>query len=152
MFFILVYVHLLILFTNPLRSGRIWHKVNFQVEFNRFEFRVFLLLDKLPHQGWRIQFVLLFTHSWRENNWIHTFPKCYVKCNQSPLGFELVSPCPFPTTITITRRYLCLFANTISKFHPVDRMFIVIFFPSCLCIFTKEIAGVNQKFCNILVT
>ena len=30
----------------PLRSGRIWHKVNFfQAEFNRFEFRVFLLLD-----------------------------------------------------------------------------------------------------------
>ena len=29
----------------PLQSGRIWHKVNFQAEFNRFEFRVFLLLD-----------------------------------------------------------------------------------------------------------
>ena len=30
----------------PLRSGRIWHKVNFfKAEFNRFEFRVFLLLD-----------------------------------------------------------------------------------------------------------
>ena len=27
----------------PLRSGRIWHKVNFKAEFNRFEFRVFLL-------------------------------------------------------------------------------------------------------------
>ena len=26
----------------------------------------------------------------------------YVKCNQSRPGFELVSPCPFPTTITIT--------------------------------------------------
>ena len=25
----------------PLRSGRIWHKVNFYAEFNRFEFRVF---------------------------------------------------------------------------------------------------------------
>ena len=29
----------------PLRSGRIWHKVNFKAEFNRFEFRVFLHLD-----------------------------------------------------------------------------------------------------------
>ena len=33
----------------PLRSGRIWHKVNFYAEFDRFEenfeFRVFLLLD-----------------------------------------------------------------------------------------------------------
>ena len=27
-----------------------------------------------------------------------------MKCNQSRLGFELVSPCPFPTTITITPR------------------------------------------------
>ena len=27
----------------PLRSGRIWHKVNFKAEFNRFEFRVLLL-------------------------------------------------------------------------------------------------------------
>ena len=29
----------------PLRSGRIWHKVNFLAEFNRFKFRVSLLLD-----------------------------------------------------------------------------------------------------------
>ena len=29
----------------PLRLGRIWHKVNFLAEFNWFEFRVFLLLD-----------------------------------------------------------------------------------------------------------
>ena len=27
-----------------------------------------------------------------------------MKCNQSRRGFELVSPCPFPTTITITPR------------------------------------------------
>ena len=33
------------LFTQPLRSGRIWHKVIFKAEFNRFQFRVFLLLD-----------------------------------------------------------------------------------------------------------
>ena len=29
----------------PLRSGRIWHNVNSLAEFNRFEFRVFLLQD-----------------------------------------------------------------------------------------------------------
>ena len=34
-----------IIFTQPLRSGRIWHKVNFSAEFDRFEFRVFFLLD-----------------------------------------------------------------------------------------------------------
>ena len=66
----------IILFTQPLHPGTIWHKVNFfKAEFNRFEFRVFLLLDLLPHQGWRTQSVLLITHNWRENNWIHTFPK-----------------------------------------------------------------------------
>ena len=37
--------HHFIIFTQPLRSGRIWHKVNFKAEFNRFEFRVFLLLN-----------------------------------------------------------------------------------------------------------
>ena len=37
-----------------------------------------------------------------------------MKCNQSRPGFELVSPCPFPTTITITPRappiyiYMCV--------------------------------------------
>ena len=29
----------------PLHSDRIWHEVTFKAEFNRFEFRVFLLLD-----------------------------------------------------------------------------------------------------------
>ena len=43
------------------------------MEFDRFEFRVFLLLDWLPHQGWRTQSVLQFTHSWKENNWIDAF-------------------------------------------------------------------------------
>ena len=34
-----------IIIYQPLRSGRIWHKVNFYAEFNRFEFWVFLILD-----------------------------------------------------------------------------------------------------------
>ena len=41
-----------------------------------------------------------------ENSWIHTFSQeylCYVN-NQPHLRFELVSPCSFPTTITITPR------------------------------------------------
>ena len=42
--YIYIYIHTYIY--QPLRSGRIWHKVNFfKAEFNRFEFRVFLLLD-----------------------------------------------------------------------------------------------------------
>ena len=64
-----------IIFTIP--SGRAGYDTRsiFLVEFNRFEFRVFLLIDWLPHQGWRTQSVLLFAPSRRENNWIHTFPK-----------------------------------------------------------------------------
>ena len=48
-----------------------------------------------------------------------------MKCNQSLPGFELVSPCPFPTTITITPRapHGCysLSGETISSeyFHPL---------------------------------
>ena len=37
-----------------------------------------------------------------------------MKCNQSRPGFELVSPCPFPTTISITPRvppFICLYAS-----------------------------------------
>ena len=53
----------------PHRSGRIWHKVNFWAEFNRFEFRVFLRLTKaqefslsyyLPKAGERITGFILF--------------------------------------------------------------------------------------------
>ena len=40
-----LFVKLLYHIYQPLRTGRIWLKVNFWAEFNRFEFRVFLLLD-----------------------------------------------------------------------------------------------------------
>ena len=65
----------LIIFTNPSSRAGYDTRSIFKAEFNRFEFRVFCLLDLLPYQGWRTQSALLFTHSWRENNWIHTFPK-----------------------------------------------------------------------------
>ena len=37
--------------------------------------KFFFFLDQLLYQGWRAQPALLFTHSWRENNWIHTLLK-----------------------------------------------------------------------------
>ncbi len=49
--------------------------------------------------------------------------QCYVKCNQSRSGFELVSPCPFPTTITITPR------------APPNTMGIYFIMPVCRCSF-----------------
>ena len=45
------FISLIIVFTQPLRTSRMWHYVNFQVEFNKFKFRVFFLLDWLPNQS-----------------------------------------------------------------------------------------------------
>ena len=50
---------------------------------------VFLLLNLLLHQGWRTQFVLLFSHSWRENNWIHTFPRVLVLCEMQSVSSRI---------------------------------------------------------------
>ena len=53
---------------NPfLRAKCDTRSIYFKAEFNLFEFRVFPLWEWLPNQ--------LFTHSWRGNNWTHTFPK-----------------------------------------------------------------------------
>ena len=46
---------------------------HFLAEFNRFEFRVFLLLDLLSYFTYIS--ALLFSNSLRDNSWIHTFPK-----------------------------------------------------------------------------
>ena len=43
--YIYLSIYLSILIYQPLRSGRICHKVSFYAEFNSFEFRVFLLID-----------------------------------------------------------------------------------------------------------
>ena len=58
----------------PLRIGKIWHKGNFKWCLTGFS-SVFFLLDWLPNLCKRCQATLLFTHSWKENNWIPIFPK-----------------------------------------------------------------------------
>ena len=45
----------------------------FRLEFNRFEFRLFLLVNRLPYQEKRV--TLLLSQSWKGNRRIHTFPK-----------------------------------------------------------------------------
>ena len=62
-------------FTNPFTQPGCDTRSILYAKFNRFEFRLFLLLVWLPDQGQSTQSALLFTHCWRENNWIHTFPK-----------------------------------------------------------------------------
>ena len=87
----------LYIYTQPLRTSRIRHKVKFQVDSNKFEFSVCLLLNLLL-STLNSKLALLFTHSLREDNWIHTLPK---SINTRP-GFELGSPYQFPTTVAIT--------------------------------------------------
>ena len=48
------------------------------MECDRVYFIVFFLLDRLPWQVLRDQPTLLFTHSWKKNNWIQRFPKLFV--------------------------------------------------------------------------
>ena len=38
-------------FTQPLHMGKMWFKVNFQAVFNRLEFRIFFLVNRLPYQN-----------------------------------------------------------------------------------------------------
>ena len=56
------------------------------------------------------QFVLLFNYNWKENNWIHMFPKWIsVTWNTNSLvEVGHVSPSSFPTKITITSRHIQL--------------------------------------------
>ena len=69
--YIFIYIYIPSIY-QPFCTGWMRNKVNFWL-FNRFEFRVFLLLDWLLYQGLRtLSALLLFTHSWRENNWIWT--------------------------------------------------------------------------------
>ena len=95
-----------IIFTQPLRSGRIWHKVNFLKRSltglnSDFSFSKTSCLTKaeepslsyyLPIAGGRIIGFI-------------PFPKgISAMWNVISPGFELVSPCPIPATITITPR------------------------------------------------
>ena len=58
-----------------------------ETEFNKFKFKVFLFLNWLLYEDWRALSALRFTHRWRDNSWIHTFPKgIIVKCKQLHSG------------------------------------------------------------------
>ena len=104
--YIYIYIYIYI-FTNPFA----WAGCVRQDQFlSRFEFRVCLLLDWLPNQGGQTQTILLFNHSWKDNIWIHTLTRCInTSWNQPLTGFEIVSPCPFPTTITYIYIYIYIY-------------------------------------------
>ena len=89
----------------PVRSGRIWHKVSFKRSLTCLKSEFFFILEELPNQGWRTQSSLLFTHSWKENHWINTFPKGITAIWNANSIIQDLNSCRrvhFPTTITIT--------------------------------------------------
>ena len=68
-------IYVFIIFTQPLRSGRIWHKVNFLSGVQQVWIQSCPSFRLVASPRLKNQSALLFIHSWRENNWIHTFPK-----------------------------------------------------------------------------
>ena len=54
----------------------------------------------------------IFTHSWREINWIHTFPKYW----QPHVGFELWLSCPFPDNKTFVSWMQWLYILCLHKY------------------------------------
>ena len=69
---------------------------------NRSKFKVFLHLEGLLYHRSIIQSDLQFTHRWREDRWIYTFPKGINAIRN--VGFELESECSIPRTVTIKRK------------------------------------------------
>ena len=84
--------------SNPSATDRMWHEVNFYGEYELFEFKVFLLLNQLPHQCLRNQSVLRLTHRFI------SLPRVLELCeNETDSSMiELGSPCLLHTEITIT--------------------------------------------------
>ena len=57
-----------------------------------------------------------------------------MKCNQPRQGFELVSPCPYPATITITPR-APLFDNNVFVYHHLFvHLYDIKYLLTCTCI------------------
>ena len=57
----------------PLCTCRTRHKVSFEAEFKKLDFRVFLLLDRLPHQAQSVQ---LFYPSLEEEQYPRVLALC----------------------------------------------------------------------------
>ena len=50
---------------------------------------VFLLIDWLPYQVQRASSTLLFTHSWREDNWILNFVRALTLCKMQMVSSSI---------------------------------------------------------------
>ena len=93
------------------------HKANFLAELNRFEFRAFILLDWLLYQGYPT--ILPIAGGRIDSYLFQGYERC-VKCNQPSPGFELGSPCLFPTVIFIALRSLKIDTEQPSPFSNID--------------------------------
>ena len=62
------------------------------MEYSKFEFRVFFLLDWLPYYKAKEQSTQVFTYTWRKNRWIHAFSKgICVKHSEQELGLQVIT-------------------------------------------------------------
>ena len=104
------------IFTNYPTRARCDTRTIFKTEFYVSEFTIFLLPDWLSLQSKIAQFSLQFTHDWRENRWIHAYPKCIsVKGNANSLVQDLNS-CHrvhlargYPLHHEPLHRYVCMY-------------------------------------------
>ena len=73
-----MYIHICVyvyecVFTHPFCLNRMWYKVNFSAEFNKFEVS-FSSPRLVAKPRLKSQSDLLFTHNRKENIWMHVFP------------------------------------------------------------------------------
>ena len=95
----------------PLRTSRMQRKVNLQEEINRFKFSFTSGSVAVPRLK-SPACPTYFTHSWKENSWIYTFPKDIVamwNANSLVQDSNWASPWPLLTTIFITPRVTSLY-------------------------------------------
>ena len=91
--------HYKYVFTQPLDSRRMWHKVSFKQNWlvSNSGFSIFSTGFHTSYK-WT-QFAQLFISSGRENMWLHPFPK-RISALWNANRFELGSLCQFPSTIS----------------------------------------------------
>ena len=78
--FCLFFIYSFYVFTQPLRTSWMWHKIKFLTEFNRSEIRDFLLLDQLPYEGLKISLPYYLSIAGGRIIELIPFPRVLVLC------------------------------------------------------------------------
>ena len=100
-----------------LSTSRMWRQINFQVEFNTFEFSVsFYISCHANVKELSISNCLSIIE--RRIVWYIYFLMCFVKCKQPRRRFEHKSPCSFSTAVTVSPWvHMYLYKNAFIDIH-----------------------------------